>query len=251
MSDYPPKITRTAAESGLGEIVGRYRQSVLWELVYAVCFTVFGLICVLAGDEVGRWMGAVTLVLASPCYLTAWVKARRHLYLCSDGLLTTTAKTTVRIIRAWVDVVHLRVWTVRIYQQGGPQDIPRCVLVLEDGTKVNLARPPYAKSEELIMALEQRLAPTIHARRTAEIDEKGATEFGPITITVEGVRDGDRFVRWTDISQMERGRARLRIWSGWGRPVISRQLRRIPDVRVLMTLVAENVERHSEPLREA
>ncbi|GII65239.1 hypothetical protein Skr01_53240 [Sphaerisporangium krabiense] len=248
MPDHPEEITRVVAESGLGEIVGRYRQSVLGELIGLPFVAVLGG-GLMFGNVVGKTIGAAIFGLGVASCLAAWVKARRYLYLCSGGLLTTSNKVTVRTICAWTDVLYIRVWTLRTYSQYGTQDVPRCILMREDGTKVNLARPPYAKGRELIRAVEQLVTPTLYARRTAEIEETGATEFGPITVTAEGLRDGDRSVRWSDITGMELGRVRLRVWAGWGPPAISRQVRGIEDVRVLTALVVENCRSLSEPLQ--
>ncbi|MFC6085984.1 DUF6585 family protein [Sphaerisporangium aureirubrum] len=243
MKDYPAVIKKMAGDAGLGEVVDRYRQSVLVEMELFFSFAGLGLVGLLFGDDVGRTIGAVFCGLASPWALIAWVRARMYLYLCSDGLLTTSSKTTLRILCAWEDVAYIRLWTTRIYQIGPFEDFQRCILVLEDGMKLDLGRPSYAKGEDLIAAVEERMAATIYPRRAAEISELGDADFDQIIVTADGIRDGDRFVSWSAITGMKRGRVRLRIWSGPGRPVISRKVKWIPDIKVLQTLISEGVQR--------
>jgi hypothetical protein len=247
VKDCPPEITKIAAETGLGEIVDRYRQTVTMEISFVVTCGGLGLVGLLFGDNVGKAIGAASSGLALLFSIPAWLKARKHLYLCSDGLLTTTGQTTVTSLLAWDDVAHLRVWTIRIYQLGPFEDIQRCVLELKNGTRVNLTKPPYARGEHLAASVEQRVAAISYPHRTAEISETGATTFGPITVTAEGVRDGERLARWSDITRIKRGRVRLRIWTGAGGPAISRQVRTIPDVMALMTVVSRTVGRHRHP----
>ncbi|MFI7532559.1 DUF6585 family protein [Streptosporangium sp. NPDC049376] len=244
MPDYPPKIIEIVDETGLGEIVDCFRQSVLAEAGIVVVLTLLGAPGILIGDDVGRAMGAVALGLALLCVPPLWLKARRRLYLCSNGLLLTTGDAVLKRLIAWEDVAYVRKWTTRVYQRGGSQDVERCILMLKNGGKLNLARPPYARDEELTAAIEHYMSEISYPRRAMEIAETGSSTFGPITVTAEGVRDGDRLVRWSEITGLERARVRLRIWTGFGRPAISRQVRTIPDVAVLVALVAEGVERH-------
>ncbi|SDM73973.1 DUF6585 family protein [Nonomuraea jiangxiensis] len=243
MQSYPPEIDQIAADAGLGKVVDRYRPSVAIEMSFVVTLACLGLAGLLIGDDLGKIIGAVASGLALLISLPTWLQARRKLYLCSDGLLTTTGKSTVRTLFTWEDVAHIRVWTTRLYQSP-PDDLGRCVLVLKDGTKLNLARPPYAGGDQLIASVEEQMVATSHPRRSAEITATGASTFGPITVTTEGVRDGDRFASWSDITGVERGRVRLRIWTGAGRPAISRQVRTIPDVTVLVDLVSDGAERY-------
>jgi len=252
VKDRPPEITKIAAETGLGEVVDRYRQAVVIEMSFVVTCGVLGLAGLLFGDDVGKAIGAAASGLAVLFSIPAWRKARKHLYLCSDGLLTTTGKTTVTSLLTWDDVAHIRVWTTRIYQLGPAEDFQRCVLALKNGKTMNLAKPPYARGERLAASVERRVAAMSYPRRTAEITETGATTFGPIAVTAECVRDGERLASWSGITRIERGRVRLRIWAGTGGPTISRQVRTIPDVAVLVALVSKGVERQrlnpSDPL---
>ncbi|MEJ3750493.1 DUF6585 family protein [Actinomycetes bacterium KLBMP 9797] len=240
MRKSPSEIVEIAAETGLGEVVDRYRQSVAIEMSFAVTCGALGLFALLFGDNVGKGIGAAASGLAVLFAVPAWLKSRKHLYLCAGGLLTTTGKTTVTSLLTWNDVAHIRIWTTRIYQLGPAEDMQRCVLELKNGKRLNLAKPPYAGGEHLAAAIEQRLATLSYPRRAAEIAETGATVFGPITVTAEGVRDGERFASWSDITRVERGRVRLRIWTGARRPAISRQVRKIPDVNVLMTIASRS-----------
>lgn len=244
MRGYPPKITEIADETGLGEVIDRFRQSVAAEASIVGALAVIGVPGLLIGDDVGKKIGAVASGLALLCLPSIWLKVRRRIYLCSNGLLLTTGKATLKCLLAWEDVAYIRMWTTRIYKLGASEDFERCVLMLENGIEVDLARPPYAKGEDLIAEVEHQMVKTSYPRITAEITETGASTFGPITVTTEGVCDGDRLARWSDITGIERGRVRLRIWTGFGRPVISRQVRTIPDITVLVTLVSEGVEQH-------
>ena len=232
------EIAQIAEETGLGEVIERYRQTVLLELSFAITCGALGLSGLLFGDDLGRGLGLAMLGLAGLFAVPAWMKSHRYLCLCTGGLLTTTAGTTVTRLVTWDDVAHIRVWTTRIYQLGSVDDVQRCVLELTGGTRLNLARPPYVRAEQLAATIEQRVVATLYPRREAELAETGMATFGPITVSADGVHDADRFAGWSTITRIERGRVRLRIWTDARRPVVSRRIRTIPDVAVLIRLVA-------------
>ncbi|MEV4630308.1 DUF6585 family protein [Micromonospora sp. NPDC049523] len=242
MRNQPSEITRIVADTGLGEVVARHRLSMATELSFAITYAVFAVFGLVFGDDLGKAMGAGVGVLAVVFAVPAWRKSRRLLYLCSGGLLTATG-TTVTQLLTWDDVAHLRVWNTRIYQLGPYEEFSRCVLTLTDGSTLNLSRPPYADIEQLAAAVEQRMTAVSHPRRTAEIAATGATAFGPITVTDSGIHDGERFASWSDITRVERGRVRLRVFTRPGRPVISRQVRTVPDVAVLVAIATERAGR--------
>ncbi|GAB3977720.1 hypothetical protein [Plantactinospora veratri] len=146
MRNCPPEIAEIVAETGLGEVVERYRLTVAMELSFAVTCGVLGGFGLLFGDDVGRAIGAGAAGLGVLFAVPAWRKSRRHLYLCTRGLLTTTGTTTVTRLLRWDEVAHVRVWVTRIYQLGPAEEFPRCVLELTDGTTLNLARPPTQAS---------------------------------------------------------------------------------------------------------
>ncbi|AVT29168.1 hypothetical protein C6361_06330 [Plantactinospora sp. BC1] len=249
MRNCPPEITEIVAETGLGEVVERYRQAVAMELSFAVTCGVLGVSGLVFGDEVGRAIGAGAGGLGVLFAVPAWRRSRCHLYLCTGGLLTTTGTTTVTRLLRWAEVAHVRVWTTRIYQLGPVEEFPRCVLELTDGTTLNLARPPYAGLGRLAGAVERAVTETTYPRRTAEIAETGTSVFGPITLSAAGVRDGRRFVAWSDVARVERGRVRLRIWNRAGRQVISRQVRTIPDLACLLRIASTTRGGTANPAR--
>lgn len=242
VKSYPSEIITTVAERGLGEVTARHRLAVSIEVSFAVTCGALCLFGLLFGDDVGRGIGAGAGVLAVLFAVPAWRKAHRYLYLCSGGLLTATGTAVTRLVH-WDEVAHVRVWTTRVYQLGPYEEFSRCVLELTDGTTLNLHRPPYADLDKLGAAVERLVAQTSYPRRLAEIADHGATGFGPITVTAGGVRDGDRFAAWSDITGLERGRVRLRVYGRSGQPVVSRQVRTIPDVAVLVALVSEGAAR--------
>lgn len=241
MRNCPPQIATIADENGLGEVLARYRLSVLIESSFLVPLGALGFFGLLMGDDVGRGIGAVAAGLTVLLVVPTWRKVRHHLYLCANGIITTTAPTRVKQHFTWGDVAHIRVWATRIYQPDAIHTLPRCVLALNDGTTVKLTAPPYVRAEELTSAVEQLVSEVRYPRRLAEIGEAGGSTFGPITVTPLGLRDGDRFVGWSEITRVELARVRFRVWSGTGRPVISRQVRTIPDVSVFAKIVSSFV----------
>jgi hypothetical protein len=246
MNEYP-KISAIAARAGLGEVVRRYRMALWLELTYLVTFSVIGLISLIVGYQTGRTIGVVALVLAAAIAVATWRKAHKFLYLCTDGLLTTVGRGPVVKARCrWDDVTRLRRWSTRIYNAGGSEygiyeQFPRCTVYAADETRIHLHRGPYHDAAELAALIEQRTAPVIHARRDHELATTGAATFGPLVLTREGVRAGQRFAAWSKITRAEFGRVRLRIWTGTTRPTISRQTRTIPDVAVLRAMMAEQL----------
>jgi hypothetical protein len=242
MPDHPTELRRLVTATGLGEIVDRYRQDLRVEISVLVTFGAIGLAGVIFGDYVGRTIGAGILLIALLVAVPTWTKSRRLLYLCTGGLLTTRRRTVVTALLRWDDVAQIRVWTTRIYQAGPPEEFIRCVLELRDGRKLNLARPPYARAERLAALIEQRVTATIHARKIAELARTGAASFGPIVLTSGGIGDGRRFVGWPDVTRIERGRVRWRVWTGGPRATISRQVRRTHNLTVLLSL-AEQLRR--------
>lgn len=231
-------VEGSVREFGLGGVLERYRQSIMIELSFAVTGLLIGTFALVAGDDVGRAIGGVFFALGLVTATAAWVKSRRHLYLCTGGLLTTDGSKVTNAV-AWDDVASIRVWVTRMYNLP-PEDLQRCVLHLRNGKRLNLARPPYAHAERLAERIEQQVVKLAYPRRLAELDETGVTEFGPISVTADGVCDRDRMAVWEEITGMRRGRVRLRVWAAAERrPVISRQVRTIPDVTVLTTFIEE------------
>jgi hypothetical protein len=240
----PRSIEQFAGKTGLGRVVDRHRMSVGLELAYLITFAGIGLTGLFVGDQVGRVIGAGALVLALIIGAVTWNKAHKVLYLCANGMLTTVRRTVITSWCTWDDVVHVWRWTTRLYSAGGSEygfydQVSRCTIEIADGRKLRLHRGPYLRIDEAAAYVERHVAPRIHSRRTAELAATGTTRFGPIELTTSGLRAGKRFAAWSDITRIEPRRVRLRIWTDTRRPTISRHVRTIPDLAVLMTMVAD------------
>lgn len=247
MSDYPPEITEIVTETGLGTIVGRYRQLFAIEVSFAVGILAMALLFLVIGDGTGRGIGLVFLAVGVLFLIPSIRKARNYLYLCDNGLLIVTRGTVPTALATWREVAHLRTWTTRMYSGEGVQDLSRCILELRDGQKINLAKPPYANGAGIAEYVEECVTEVLLPRRAAKLARTGTAGFGPIKVTKTGVRDGEKFAAWSEITRVERSRVRLRIWTGDRAPTISRQVRTLPDVAVLMTLIVDRLNPRLRP----
>lgn len=226
----------------IGDVVGRYRMSLAIEISCLVTLTAFGLAALIFGDALGRGIGLVMLGLAAPVAITTWFKAQKHLYLGTEGLLMTVRGTVVKARCTWDDVAHTWTWVTRMVNQGGSEyglydDLGRFTVELRDGRKLRLHRGPFQNLDEIARYVQRQVVPRIERRRTKELDRTGLTQFGPIALTPRGLESGGTFAAWADITRVQCGRVRLKIWTAGSWPVISRQVRTIPDIAVLTTMV--------------
>ncbi|MEV4414499.1 DUF6585 family protein [Catellatospora sp. NPDC049609] len=228
-----------AAETGLGEVVGRYRPAVGADVAIVVVVAFLGIMLIAAGGDAGAVVGAGVVVLALGA-LAAWVtwrKAGRWRYLYPGGSLTTDRTGAVTSLFTWHDVAHLRIWVRVVNLVSAYAEVPQCRVELRSGEVVDLAKPRYQDTPALIAYVEKSVAAAILPVKVDEAVRTGAATFGPLTLTGDGVRRGEQFVAWSAVTNVEAGKTHLKLWTDARRPALAERLRNIPDVAVLLHLM--------------
>lgn len=241
MGAFPLLVENTAAARDLGRVEARYRQNIIMDTSFAACFVVGGLIGLFAAE--GGALLAVLLLLVLPgvaLSIATWRKFQRHIYVCADGLIRTDGPH-VREAFAWKDVAHVREWTTVMRTMEGAERFYRCKVLLADGRELNLAAPPYLDGEQMAATIAARVSATLYPVAVRRLAQEGRVEFGPLTVTREGLLDAGRVTRWADIGALEVGRVRLKVRDRAGHTVISRQVRPIPDLAVLLALTSREL----------
>lgn len=234
-----PPFADAAAEAGLGDLVGRYHSPVGADIFITVAVAGLGAVLLLASGGAGGAvaLGAGVLALAGLAAWVTWRKAGRCRYLYKNGSLTVDRGGAVTSLFTWDDVAHVRIWVRVLNMVSAYAEIPQCRVELKDGTVVDLAKPGYKNSGELVGYVERCAAAALLPVKAAEALRTGTATFGPVTLSGAGVRRGEQFAAWSAVTNIVSGKTHLKIWAGQRRPVIAERLRDIPDVAVLLHLM--------------
>jgi hypothetical protein len=235
--DCPEAIVDLARRSGLGPVERRFRQHPLVEYLFVVAAVGAG---ILMPPGVPGGLVEVALVVA-----VGWTLARirrrygQAVYVCADGLLVA-GRTGDPIPVAWSAVAALRTWTDRLVDDDGGGLVERVTLTLTDGRVIGLNTGIW-QDPELTDLIVERVSHALLPEAVARFVEGRRIDFGPLVVSRTGIYDGALLVRWSDITRLTVSRRRLRVYTGGVTPVISRRVRAIPNLALLLTLAARKV----------
>jgi hypothetical protein len=248
MPGIPPLLVAKAEEIGFGRVERAFRPTYSTNIISIVMFLGLGAVFLFAAFAVTEPTGillclafaAAALLLTAWAVLDTWRLIRRRFYLCEGGLLLAEHLDRLTRTVAWDEIAEVRRYYLRWYTGGGSQTMHRCRLRLTDGTKLNLEKPPLVDGQELCGEVERRSARARLPRMAAELESAGRLDFGPLTITPEGLYSVGGSAVWSDISLVRLRRVRLRVWTNDAEERISVLVRNVPDLLILLMLV----ERH-------
>jgi hypothetical protein len=246
MPDPPESIVDTAERTGFGRVEHAFRPTYANSVVATVFFlgltVLFGVATTATAKPVGVLVlggfTAAALLLTGWGAVEIWQLIGRRFYLCEGGLLAAERHTRVTRTVAWADIVAIWRYHLQWIAQDGPMMLHRCRLRLADGTRLNLEKPPLVDGEELCRQVERRSARARLPQVLAELESAGRVEFGPLTLTRDGIRTADGGqVSWPEVALVRLRRVRLRIRTHAGAEPVSVLARRIPNLLILLTIL--------------
>nr|MDT0660693.1 hypothetical protein [Micromonospora sp. DSM 115978] len=245
MASLPAPVSDAAERIGFGRVQRAFRPTYANSVVATVTVlgfgVVFGFVASAATGPVGPVIGAAlaagALLLALWGTVDTWRLTRRRFYLCAGGLIIAEHHDRIARTVAWDDVAEIWRYRLRWYTEGGATTMHRCRLRLTDGTRVNLEKPPLVDGEALGREVEQRSARVRLPQVLADLAATGRAEFGPVTVTQEGISAGHGRVLWSEVAMVGLSRTRLRIWNLAAEVPISVLVRRVPNLQILLTVL--------------
>ncbi|MER5458974.1 DUF6585 family protein [Micromonospora sp. NPDC002389] len=251
MSGLPASIEDTAEEIGFGQVERAFRPTYSLSVSSTLSFLLLAVLFGIATTAVTATVGIVVLggLTVAAVLLAGWGAVdtrrliRRRFYLCDGGLLTAENHTRLTRVIAWTDIAEVWRYHLRMYSENGATTMHRCRLRLTDGTRVNLEKPPLVDGEELGEQVERRAASARLPQVLAELASAGRVEFGPLTVTPDGIASAGGYAAFSDIAVVRLRRVRLKIWTRDAAKPVSVLVRRVPNLWMLVLIL----QRHGAP----
>ncbi|MFI7079718.1 DUF6585 family protein [Micromonospora sp. NPDC049903] len=248
MSGLPDSIEDTAREIGFGRVERAFRPTYSLTITSTLAFLGFGVLFGFAMTAVTTTVGIVVMGgLTGAAMLgvgwgavDTWRLIQRRFYLCEGGLLAAEHHTRLTHAIAWTDIAEIWRYHLRFYSEGGATTMHRCRLRLTDGTRINLEKPPLVDGEELCEQVERRSASARLPQMLAELESAGRVEFGPLTVTPDGIASAGAYAAFSDIAVVRLRRVRLTISTRDGQKPVSVPVRRVPNLWMLLLILERN-----------
>ncbi|MEU5552500.1 DUF6585 family protein [Micromonospora sp. NPDC047793] len=248
MSGLPDSIEDAAREIGFGRVERAFRPTYSLSVTSTLIFLGFAVIFGFATTAVTATVGIVVMggLTGAAVLLAGWGAVdtrrliRRRFYLCDGGLLAAEDHTRLTHVIAWTDIAEVWRYHLRMYSESGATTMHRCRLRLADGTRINLEKPPLVDGEDLGEQVERRSASARLPQVLAELESAGRVEFGPLTVTPDGIASAGGYASFSDIAVVRLRRVRLKIWIRGAEKPVSVQVRRVPNLWVLLLLLERN-----------
>jgi hypothetical protein len=254
--DLPAASASTALAAPAGGVLRSFRppgayRSLLWGLAFAAWL----LAAVLSAIGVWRWGLAVlhygpvvvwpwsapwflaaagAVLLSLGLTVNAFNASRRAVHELRTGLLIEQRKDRTHVPWSAVSAVY----TSAIHYRIPVLSTPRVTIELlsQSGRKVRLPAV-LAGAEQLVGSIKARTYPRLLEENREAFNAGQPLEFGPLSLSREGLRYGRRTLAWSEVASvtLERGRLEVRPRRGrrWRIPV-----RRIPNAEVCLQLAS-------------